>query len=154
MGETADIVIEEKVDADLAIYVITRKSGEGADLRNVKGEYQLFEEEKKNLEFLAKNYKKVVLVLNIGQVLQMDEVLSIQGIDAIILMGQLGNIGGYALSDVLLGKASPSGKLTDTWALDYADYPSSAEFSINNGNVDDEYYECGDGSFAITMPLS
>lgn len=143
MGGIADIVIEEKVDADLAIYVIARKSGEGADLRNVRGEYQLFEEEKKNLEFLAKNYKKVVLVLNIGQVLQMDEVLSIQGIDAIILMGQLGNIGGYALSDVLLGKASPSGKLTDTWALDYADYPSSAEFSINNGNVDDEYYKDG-----------
>lgn len=55
-------------------------------------------------------------------------------------MGQLGNIGGLIVGDVLTGKTYPSGRLTDTWAKDYYNYPSSKTFSHNNGNVDDEYY--------------
>ena len=47
------------------------------------------------------------------------------------------------LSDVLLGTVSPSGKLTDTWAEDYYDYPSSRNFSHNNGDTSDEYYTDG-----------
>jgi beta-glucosidase len=38
---------------------------------------------------------------------------------------------------------TPSGKLADTWAVEYKDYPSSATFSHNNGNVDEEYYQEG-----------
>jgi beta-glucosidase len=58
-------------------------------------------------------------------------------------VGQTGNIGGYAVADVLTGKNVPSGKLSDTWAASYNDYPSAATFSHNNGNLDDEYYTEG-----------
>ena len=47
------------------------------------------------------------------------------------------------MADVLTGKQVPSGKLTDTWAKAYSDYPSSEGFSHNNGNIDDEYYTDG-----------
>lgn len=128
---------------DTAVYVISRNSGEGADRFDRQGDYQLYPEEKEQLAFLGSVYAKVVLVLNIGGVMDLSEVKEIPGIGAVLLMTQLGNIGGLVLGDVLSGKVTPSGKLTDTWAKCYADYPSSAAFSHNDKNVDDEYYTEG-----------
>lgn len=140
--ETAPLPIEmgDIKDTDTAIYVIARNSGEGADRFDEKGDYRLFAEEIANLRALTKAYPKVIVVLNVGGILDMRELKGIDGIGAVVLMGQLGNIGGKAIVDVLVGKVTPSGKLTDTWAVDYMDYPSSASFSHNNGNVADEYY--------------
>ena len=132
-----------KAETDTAIFVVSRNSGEGADRRNVKGDYQLSDNELKNLEILGKNFKKVILVLNIGGLIQMAPVESIEGISSIVLLNQLGNLTGSVLTDILLGKATPSGRLSDTWAVDYMDYPSSAEFSFNNGNVHEDYYRDG-----------
>ena len=129
--------------ADTAIYVIARDSGEGADRRCERGDYLLFQEEIENLRTLGENGKRVVVVLNVGAVLDVSELLDIPGIGAIVMMGQLGNIGGLALADMLTGRVTPSGKLTDTWAKRYEDYPSSATFSANDGNVDDEPYAEG-----------
>lgn len=74
--------------------------------------------------------------------MDLSEMRSIEGVNAILLMTQLGNLGGDALLDVLTGKVNPSGKTTDTWAKNYMDYPSSAKFS-HNGSVHDEMYEDG-----------
>ena len=126
-----------------AVYVISRTAGEGADRWNKRGDYLLYEEELTQLRQLAGAYEKLVLVLNLGGVIDMSEILSVEGVNAILLMGQLGNIGGQVLGDVITGKVNPSGKLTDTWAARYEDYPSSANYSHNNGNVDDEYYTDG-----------
>ena len=126
-----------------AVYVISRTAGEGADRFNKRGDYLLYSEEKEQLERLAKEFETLILVLNVGGVMDMSEILSIEGVNAVVLMGQLGNVGGDVLADVLLGKVNPSGKLTDTWARRYDDYPSSAAFSHNDGNVDDEYYTDG-----------
>ena len=125
---------------DTAIYVISRTSGEGADRFNKRGDYLLFAEEKAQLELLAEHFAKLVVVLNVGGVMDLSELKAIRGVSAVLLMGQLGNIGGDVLADVLTGKVNPSGKLTNTWAKRYEDYPSAATFSHNNGNIDDEYY--------------
>ena len=130
-------------DTDTAIYVISRDSGEGKDRRAVRGDYLLFEEELDNLRALAAGYAHVIVVLNVGAVTDLSELSEIPGIGALVLMGQLGNIGGQALCDVLTGRVVPSGKLADTWARRYEDYPSSATFSSNDGNVDDEPYDEG-----------
>ena len=139
-------VNEEDVRAsetDVAVYIISRKSGEGKDRKPIEGEYELFEEEKAALKMLTDNYKKVIVVLNVGGVIDTKFLRGLKGINAILLMSQAGNIGGYALADVLLGKETPGGRLTSTWAENYLDYPGAAEFSHMNGNTDDEYYKEG-----------
>ena len=130
-------------EAGAAVYVISRTSGEGADRCNKRGDYLLYEEEKAQLEQLGKAYNKLIVVLNTGGVMDLSELKAIPGVSAILLLSQLGSIGGSVLADVLLGKVNPSGKLTDTWAKQYSDYPSSAGFSHNDGNIDDEYYTEG-----------
>lgn len=143
--EIVDVTDEDikKSETDTAVFVISRNSGEGADRQNVKGDYQLFDSEVKALKRLTEAYKKVVVVLNVGGLIQMKEIQEMKGISSILLMSQLGNLGGKALADVLLGNVNPSGRLSDTWAENYMDYPSSAEFSFNNGNVNDDYYKDG-----------
>ncbi len=139
-------ITQEDIDAsdtDTAIFVISRTAGEGADRCNRRGDYLLYAEEKAQLAQLGGAYSKLVVVLNIGGVMDLSELKETEGVNAVLLMTQLGNIGGDALADVLCGKVNPSGKLTDTWARQYEDYPSSAGFSHNDGNIDDEYYTEG-----------
>ncbi len=133
----------EASDTDTAIFIIARNSGEGKDRRPVEGEYDLFEEEKRAIRTLVANYKKVIVVLNVGGVIDTKFLRETEGINAVVLMSQAGNVGGHALADVLTGQVTPSGHLTATWAEDYADYPGAMEFSHMNGNVDDEYYKEG-----------
>ncbi|MDE7298958.1 MAG: glycoside hydrolase family 3 C-terminal domain-containing protein [Lachnospiraceae bacterium] len=128
---------------DTAVFVITRNSGEGKDRIDRRGDYRLTEGEERAVRFLAGHYKRCIVLLNVGGVIDLSVLDGIQGVNAVLLTGQPGNIGGYAIADALAGTGVPSGKLTDTWAKQYSDYPSSAEFGQNNGNVDDEYYKDG-----------
>lgn len=135
--ETGDLRASE---TDTAVFVIARNSGEGKDRNAVPGEYELFPEEAESLRKVAEAYAKTIVVLNVGAVIDMKVLKSIEGVDAILNMSQAGNYSGYALADVITGKQAPSGHLTSTWAVNYSDYPSSATFSHCNGNLDDEYY--------------
>ena len=56
-------------------------------------------------------------------------------ITAVLQFVQAGQEGGNALADVISGKVTPSGKLVDSWALDYMDYPNAAYFSHKSGDV-------------------
>ena len=132
-----------KAETDTALFVLARNSGEGKDRRPVAGEYSLFPEEEEAIRTLRAHFKQVILILNVGSVIDTGFLRRESGADAILLMSQAGNIGGYALADVLTGKVTPSGKLTATWAEHYEDYPGASKFSHMNGDVDDEYYEEG-----------
>ncbi len=125
-----------------AIYVISRQAGEGRDRRVEKGDYLLSDIEEESIKFLRANYAQLILVINAGGVLDLS-ILDTVAVDAVVLMGQGGEEGGNALANVLAGKVSPSGKLTDTWAYKYSDYPSSDTFSFMNGNLEDEEYSEG-----------
>lgn len=133
----------KKSKTSTAIYVIARNSGEGADRYNNEGDYLLSKEEISEITLLAKEYEKFILILNVGGIIDTSVIKSIDGINAVILVGQTGSFGGYAVADVLTGKTVPSGKLSDTWAASYGDYPSASTYSHNNGNIDDEYYNEG-----------
>ena len=133
----------QKAEGELAIYVLGRNSGEGSDRCAEEGDYELTQAEVQLLTALGQNYQKVVLLLNLGGVVNAATLKAIPGINASLLISQSGNMGGHIVADVLLGKSIPSGRLTDTWAANYMDYPSSANFSHNNGNWNDEYYTDG-----------
>ncbi len=144
--DPAPVAITEEdlqVKADAAIYVISRDSGEGGDRKPEAGDYELFEEEKAAITALGQTYDQVVVVLNVGGVIDTKFLRSCPHVGAILNMSQAGNISGYALADVLSGKVNPSGHLTTTWAENYTDYPCADTFSHVNGNVDDEYYREG-----------
>ncbi|MBO4887743.1 MAG: glycoside hydrolase family 3 C-terminal domain-containing protein [Firmicutes bacterium] len=128
-----------KKDTDTAVYVISRISGEGADRKAVKGDYYLSEAEEQQLKTVRELYEKVIVILNVGGIIDLGFVDQYQP-DALVLMGQAGMEGGNALADVLLGRTGFSGRLTDSWAYRYEDYPSSANFSHNNGNIIEEHY--------------
>ena len=141
--EQPEITEVDVKEADAAIYVISRNSGEGKDRRAEKGDYYLSDRELQNIRFMTEHYKNCIVLLNVGGVIDLTSLKAIEGVQAIMLVGQTGNMGGYAVADVLTAKTIPSGKLTDTWARSYEDYPSSATFSHRDGNLDDEYYSDG-----------
>lgn len=134
---------EDAETTETAIYVLSRNSGEGKDRDYREGDYLLRKDEELCIRFLAEHYKNCIVLLNVGGVIDTSLLKKINGISAILLIGQLGNAGGDIVADVISGRAVPSGKLTDTWAKRYEDYPYYEEFSHNNNNTDEEYYREG-----------
>ncbi len=131
-----------------AIFVVARNSGEGSDRTSGAGDYLLTEIEKANLALLGRTYQKVVVVLNVGDVLDTSFFRDINAadpgsLDALLLMSQAGQESGNALADVLSGTVNPSGRLTDTWASKYSYYPASATFANNDGDAATEQYREG-----------
>ncbi len=115
-----------KYSADIAVYVLSRNSGEGADRKNQKGDYLLSDNELSDISLLSENYDNLILLLNVGGVIDVSGVYD--KADAILLIGQAGVSMGTAAACVLSGKITPSGKLTATWAKRYEDYPCAKEF--------------------------
>lgn len=137
-----EIIPEAKTDTDTAVYVISRISGEGADRYAKKGDYYLSDAEYRELKDITSLYEKTVVILNTGGIIDLSFVDEL-GIAAVVYMSQAGMEGGNALADILSGNVNPSGKLTDTWAFAYEDYPGSRDFSHNNGNLFEEKYAEG-----------
>ena len=75
-----NIVENENEKSDIAIYVLARNMGEGLDRRPIKGEVFLTNTEIKDILYLDKNYKKFMLVLNVGGVIDLSPVLKISNI--------------------------------------------------------------------------
>lgn len=138
------IALPEKgwAEAEAVIYVLSRTSGEGADRRDAPGDYYLTAAENDELAALCAWDKPVVVLLNVGGVVDLSflDTLPIAGL---VLMGQAGCDSGRAAADILSGAVNPSGRLTDSWAYRYEDYPSSRDFSFRNGNLKEEYYTDG-----------
>ena len=125
---------------DTAIYVIARNSGEGSDRSAGKGDYLLSDDEEANLKLLGQNFENVVVVLNVGGIIDTKFFDEIDGLDSMLLMSQAGMTGGDALVEVLNGTVNPSGKLTDTWPVNFDDNPSSEGFANQDGNTAQELY--------------
>ena len=132
----------KRSDTDTAVYVLTRQAGEGADRRNIKGEYYPADKELRDLRFLVSHYKNTVLVINAGACIDMGQLLSAKP-GAVIFMGQAGQAGGLALAQLMSGSRNFSGKLAATWPKDLADLPCADSYSFLNGNTDREIYKDG-----------
>ena len=132
-----------KTDADVAIYILSRVAGEGADRFDEAGDYYLTEEEKKQLADICGMYKHVIVAVNTGGLADLSFMDEYANIEALLQIVQPGMEAGNAFADIISGKVTPSGKMTDSWAYKYEDYPNSKSFSHNNGNVNKEYYTEG-----------
>ena len=130
-------------DTDSCVYVVSRQAGEGGDRKAEKGDFFLSDEELTAIRFCAEKYPHFVLVINAGSSIDMGFMEDIEGINAIVYLCQLGTEGGHAFADILSGDVSPSGKLSDTWAKQYAHIPFAIDYSYLNGNLEDEYYQEG-----------
>ena len=114
--------------ADAAIYVISRISGENSDRRLIKGDVYLTDSEIRDILLLNEKFEKFMLVLNVcGPV----DLTPVKNVKNILLLSQLGVVTGDILADVVLGKANPSGKLTTTWAA-VKDYRYIDQFGAFN----------------------
>ncbi len=140
--EVTDEEIEEAKAASTAVYVVRRNTGENFDRKNEKGDFLLSDMERGNLEKIAKNFAHTVVVLN-TTVMDPKFIDEMEGVDGVVFMCLLGMEAGRALCDILSGKVCPSGRLTDTWAVNYEDYPASATFSANDGDTLQEDYNEG-----------
>lgn len=130
-------------DTDICVYVVARQAGEGADRRLERNDYSLSNQEKANIAFCAARYEKMIVVINVGCSFDMGFLDEIEGINAVVFFCQQGTMGGMAFADLLCGRATPSGKLADSWACKYEDFPFALDYSYINGNVDEEYYREG-----------
>ncbi|MCL2050270.1 MAG: glycoside hydrolase family 3 C-terminal domain-containing protein [Lachnospiraceae bacterium] len=118
---TADDVIESACDT--CIFVLARQAGESMDRNPDDFSFNLANEEIEQIRFLAKNYKKTIIVINTGACMNLSPLSTIKGINSIIYMGMLGGTGGKALADIIAGHCSPSGHLAATWMKTYDDVP-------------------------------
>ena len=135
--------ITQTADTDTCIFVLSRQAGEGGDRRAEKGDFFLTDEEEAAIRFCGSHYEHFVLVINAGSAMDMAFAEAIPGINAIVYLCQLGTEGGSAFADLLTGAVTPSGKLTDTWAKTYNDFPFAQDYSYLNGDLAQEYYKEG-----------
>lgn len=127
-----DVDLMKKVsdESGTAIVVIGRSAGEEQDSVNAPGGFLLTEAEIELLKTARERFKKLVVLLNVPSVIDMSFVREIKP-DAVLYIWQGGQEGGAAAAEALCG-ASPSGRLTDTIAASYVDYPSSEGFDAKN----------------------
>lgn len=123
---------------DKAIVVIGRAAGEDGDLSLKEGEYYLSQDERELLGQIDKNFEQVIVLLNIGNIIDLSWLSDYSHIKGAMIIWQLGQEMGHAVADVVTGRISPSGHLTQTIARRYEDYPSSAYFGDPDRN---EYKE-------------
>lgn len=119
---------------DVALIIIGRTAGEDKDNLETEGSWFLTSAEKEMLKNVSAAFENTVVILNTGNIIDMNFVKEFN-IKSVLYAWQGGMIGGLGVSDILTGKESPSGKLTDTIAYAIKDYPSASNFGSLKDNV-------------------
>ena len=136
MPLTEEMVKTAREQSDMAIVVIGRTAGEDQDTKAEEGSYFLTKTEEDMIHKVCKNFDKVAVLLNVGNIIDMKWVETYKP-TAVLYVWQGGQEGGNGVLDVLLGTVSPCGKLTDTIAYELSNYPSTANF----GDPKENYYK-------------
>lgn len=142
-GTPIDEETAKEDGAETAFFVLSRIAGENKDRLDIEGDYYISKEEKALLQQVCECYQNVVLVINTGGLMDLAFTDEFSNIRAIVQYVQAGQEGGNAFADLVTGAVTPSGKMTDTWANDYLDYPGAETYSFKSGNLMKEKYEEG-----------
>ena len=136
--ELSEEVVKAAASAsDLALVILGRTAGEDKDNSAAEGSYLLTQEEKNMLAVVCKEFDRVAVILNVGNVIDMQFVEEYKP-QAVMYVWQGGMEGGHGVADVLTGRVAPSGHLTDTIVKSIDDYPSTVHFGAEIFN---EYWE-------------
>lgn len=134
MPLSEEVVKEAALESEMALVTIARSAGEAKDNSATEGSFLLTKEEEHMLELVCRYFTKTAVLLNMGNIIDMKWVEKYNP-SAVLYIWQGGQEGGNGVLDVLTGKVSPSGKLTDTIAKDYLDYPSAKNFGDDDQNI-------------------
>lgn len=156
----SDLLKDACAFADTAVVSLCRFSGEGWDRKSSsdqegihaepwvekyalqsndlfeEGDFCLSANEAKMIEVVKRNFKKVIIVMNVGGVMDTSWFIEDEQIDSVLMAWQGGMEGGLAAAELLCGQGNPSGKLADTFAKSLSDYPSSEHFHESKEYVD------------------
>lgn len=156
----AELLSQARDFSDTAIISLSRFSGEGWDRSSVEyegefnpwphetsmpqragiifpdGDFYLTAEEKAMIAQVTAAFPKVVVVLNVGGMVDTSWIKHDDAIGAALLAWQGGMEGGLAAANILFGRVNPSGKLPDTFAAHLDDYPSTEHFHDSPDYVD------------------
>ena len=148
----AELTAQARKFADTAIITISRYSGEGWDRSSVEynneyvpwdlensmpkvsgrifpnGDFELTPAEKTMIEAVKAQFDNIIVVLNIGGMIDTSWIKNEDKISSALIAWQGGMEGGAAAAEVLMGIVNPSGRLTDTFAARLEDYPSTMGF--------------------------
>ena len=126
-----ELTKEAREFTDTAIVVICRYSKENFDRTGeaYDGDFYLSREEEAMVHQVLASFDKVVVVLNTGGMMDTLWFKDNAKIPAALLAWQPGMVGGLAMADILCGDVCPSGRLTDTFAVDFGAYPSSDNYN-------------------------
>ncbi len=152
-----NLLDEAAAFTDTAVIAVSRFSGEAWDRNPVSypgqekwekefsdlaksifpdSDFYLTPNESKMVEAVVSHFSHVIVVLNIGGLMDVKWFADNQKIQSVLLAWQGGMMGGLAAADLLMGKVSPSGKLPDTMADDLSAYPSTEGFHESPDYVD------------------
>ena len=133
------LVTEAAEAADTAVIVIHRYSLEGIDRSSEKGDFYLTDTEQQLVSAVTEAFRHSVVVLNVGGMVDTAWIRNNPKIDSALLSWQAGMEGCGAIADILCGDVNPSGKLVDTFAREFMDYPSADSFNDSRDYVN--YFE-------------
>jgi len=151
MPLSEDLLDEIAGESDTALIIIGRTAGEEKDNRDLPGAYQLSTAELDMFAKVRSSFQKMVVVLNVGSIMDMRFVEKYKP-DSVLYGWQGGMVGGSGTVDVLTGKVSPSGKLSDTIARSIGDYPAYAFFGDRERNFYAEDIYVGYRYFETVAP--
>lgn len=155
-----ELLQKAKAYTDTAIITICRYSGEGWDRKSVidpnnkalwdyerkmteksaeifkDGDFCLSVKEKEMVDAVKTNFKNVIVILNVGGMVDTSWFAYDPKIQSALLALQGGMEGGLAAAELLVGNGNPSGKTVDTFACTLDDYPSTHNFHESRDYVD------------------
>lgn len=155
-----ELLQKAKAYTDTAIITICRYSGEGWDRKSVidpnnkalwdyerkmteksaeifkDGDFCLSVKEKEMVDAVKTNFKNVIVILNVGGMVDTSWFAYDPKIQSALLALQGGMEGGLAAAELLVGDGNPSGKTVDTFACTLDDYPSTHNFHESRDYVD------------------
>jgi beta-glucosidase len=100
------------------------------------GDFCLSVKEKEMVDTVKAGFKNVIVILNVGGMVDTSWFAYDDQIQSALLALQGGMEGGLAAAELLVGDGNPSGKTVDTFAKSLDDYPSTYNFHESRNYVD------------------